>query len=232
MEDIFKTDKATRVLMLYHQLLGGHTVDKYTYSLEYGVNERTFDRDIETIRSFLSDIYSPNQLLFDRENNTYYLSGSRPVYMDRMDVTVMAKILLDSNLLRSDEMQGLVNVMLSSVKPYDAEVIKTYLSQDISLYESGTKKAILKFIGDLYSVIKAGQDIEVVLSDSEAEVEVIDVSPLQIICNDDKFCLLVARDFKFNNIIKIPIESIVNFKVLRTNFAEGLKKKYCEMKGA
>lgn len=231
MKENFKTDKATRVLMLYHQLLGGHAVDKYTYSLEHGVNERTFDRDIETIRLFLSDIYSSDQLLFDRENNTYYLSGSRPVYMERMDVTVMAKILLDSNLLRNDEMQGLINVMLSSVKPYDAEVIKTYLSKDISLYESGTTKAILKFIGDLYSVIKAGQDIEVVLCDSEEEADMMVVYPLEIVCDEDKFCLLAARDFKLDNIIKIPIESIVNFKVLRTNYAEGLKKKYCKMKG-
>lgn len=68
-EENYKTDKATRVLMLYHQLLSGQTIDKVTYSLEHGVNERTFDRDIETVRLFLRDIYSGDQLLFDRESN-------------------------------------------------------------------------------------------------------------------------------------------------------------------
>ena len=68
MEDNFKTDKATRVLMLYHQLLGGHTVDKYTYSLEHGVNERTFDRDIETIehiRIMLFQLERPLKMIMD-----------------------------------------------------------------------------------------------------------------------------------------------------------------------
>lgn len=74
-------DKATRVLILYHQLLSGQMIDKVTYSLEHGINERTFDRDIETIRLFLKDIYSGDQVLFIQENNTYYLSGKRPKYI-------------------------------------------------------------------------------------------------------------------------------------------------------
>ena len=111
----FRTGKATRVLMLYQRLLKGELVDKITYSLEYGVNERTFDRDIEEIRMFLSETYSSDELLFDRETNTYYLTGRRPQYIDRMDATVISKILLESKAFCTVEMQGLIDTILSTV---------------------------------------------------------------------------------------------------------------------
>lgn len=231
MEDIFKTDKATRVLMLYHQLLGGHTVDKFTYSLEHGVNERTFDRDIETVRSFLSDIYSQEQLLYDRDNHSYYLSGSRPTYIDRMDATILIKILLESELLRSDEMYGLVNVLLTSVIPHDAAAIKNYLWDDIISYCSSTRNAIMKFIGDLYGVIRMGNDIKLYVTNAENQTESLYVSPLKITCEMRQFCLIVAYDYNINKIMKISIDSIIRFKMLRTNFAEGLRRKYYEIEG-
>ena len=229
-EEKFKTDKATRVLMLYHQLLSGQVIDKVTYTLEYGVNERTFDRDIETIRLFLSDIYSGEQLLFDRESNTYYFSGKRPKYIDRMDAAVISKILLESRLLRKDEMHGLLNTILSSVTPYDAEVIKKYLAYDTQEYISDTDTAILKFVGDLYGVLKVGSDIEVMMKDSDGQIETIVVSPLKISCDKNRFYLIAAQNFSLKHVKKIGMEKIISFKSLNTTFAQGLKEKYYNTK--
>lgn len=52
--------------MLYHQLLNGEHIDKAAFSLEHNITERSFDRDIEDIRLFLSEIFSSNELLFDK----------------------------------------------------------------------------------------------------------------------------------------------------------------------
>mgnify|MGYP000354585598 CR=1 FL=1 len=229
--DSMKADKATRILMLYRQLLCGQSVDKVTYSLEYGINERTFSRDIETIRVFLGEIYSENQLLFDRDSNTYYLTGKRPRYMNRMDATILIKILLESGLLRKDEMEGLIDVVLSSVQQYDAEVIKDYLSYDIKSYTSETSNAVLKFVGDLYGVLKAGYDIELIYSKEEGYIETMKVSPLQIICKEHGFYLIAAFEFNLEKIEEISVDLIVRFKILQTTFAKELKKTYRMMEG-
>ena len=226
MEENYKTDKATRVLMLYHQLLSGQVVDKVTYLLEHEVNERTFDRDIETIRLFLSDIYSGEQLLFDRESNTYYLSGKRPQYIDRMDATIISKILLESHLLRKDEMSGLLNTILSSVASYDANTIREYLHHDLQEYVSDTDSAVLKFVSDLYGVIKTGCDLDIREKQSSGGSEIITVSPLKIVCEQNKFYLIAAQNFSLKSITKIDLEKIISFKSLNTTFAQRLKEKY------
>lgn len=67
MSSVSKTDKITRVLMMYHQLMNGEYIDKSWFALEHGVNERSIDRDIEDVRLFLSEIYSSRELVFNKE---------------------------------------------------------------------------------------------------------------------------------------------------------------------
>ena len=216
--------------MLYYQLLNGKSVDKIIYCIENGVNERTFERDIEEIRLFLSEIYSENQLLFERESNTYYLSGRRPKYIDRMDATVILKLLLESKAFRQDEMDGLLEIMLSTVSPYDAKAIKKYLSYEIQGYNSTIETAILKILGDLYAVLNAGYDIEVMMKSIDGTAEKRIVSPLEIGYKYNEFSLIAAQEYNIENIVSISLDQIVEFKSLKTTFAQTLKEKYYKTK--
>lgn len=210
----YRTGKATRILMLYQRLLKGELVDKITYSLEHGVDERTFDRDIEEVRVFLSETYSGNELLFDRKTNTYYLSGRRPRYIDRMEATVISKILLESKAFCIDEMKGLIDTILSTVTPYDAQIIeKKYLIRDCQSYIPKTEKAILKYVEDLYSILRSGQDISVTVKKRDDEEEIWDISPLKIAIKDSTFYLIAAKNYSLSHVVNIKVEDIVKFKV-------------------
>ena len=68
-------DKVTRVLLLFYQLSCGKHVSKVSFCQECGITGRSFDRDIEDIRLFLSELYTNSELLFDRQTNTYYISN-------------------------------------------------------------------------------------------------------------------------------------------------------------
>lgn len=221
-----KTDKVTRVLILYQQLLNGEYVDKTLFSLTHNINERTFDRDIEDVRLFLSEIYSGEELLFDKESNTYYLSGRRLKCLDRMEVAVAAKLILESETLREDEMSELIDTLLSSVSLHDADVIKEYLYFDIQSYVSNTKNAILKFIGDLYATLKSGYDIEIEYEADDFKVSVESVSPINIVCENKEFCLIAAINFCISEMIKIPIDKILRFKKLQTIYSKSLQERY------
>lgn len=69
-------DKVERVLMLFWQLYSGMRVSKATFCFEMDITPRTFDRDIEAIRNFLSDGYLGQEVVFDRMSNTYRMTGS------------------------------------------------------------------------------------------------------------------------------------------------------------
>ena len=72
---VAKTDKNTRVLSLYYKLLIGKFINKQEFCMEHGITERSFDRDIEDVRLFLSEEQSYSELLYDRQKNAYYLSN-------------------------------------------------------------------------------------------------------------------------------------------------------------
>ena len=143
-----------------------------------------------------------------------------------MDAAVISKILLESRLLRKDEMLGLLNVLLSSVDQHNAKIIKKYLNYDICEYVSETNNAILKFVEDLFAVLESGRDIEIQTQGNSGKLDINNVSPLKISCEQNGFYLIEAQDFSLTKIRKIAIDKIISFKKLQTIFAVNLKEKY------
>ena len=70
-----ETEKVIRILTMYKQLLSGKRVNKDDFCSEYGINKRSFERDIEDIRTFLSESFSLQELIYDRKSNSYILTN-------------------------------------------------------------------------------------------------------------------------------------------------------------
>lgn len=78
-------DKLTRLLWLYSKLLNGEEVNKWSFCLEADCQSRSFDRDIEDIRMFLSETYQVANLLYSRSENTYYLTAGQRQPLEMME---------------------------------------------------------------------------------------------------------------------------------------------------
>ncbi len=95
-------DKITRVLLLYTKLIQGGKIDKISFCIEVDCLPRTFDRDIEDIRLYLSETFVNSELLYDRNNNVYYLSNVQRAELEIMEYKLIERLLLDSRVLCSD----------------------------------------------------------------------------------------------------------------------------------
>ena len=73
-EDGEYMEKAHRVLLLFYRLLKGERIHKANFAFEHHVTERSVERDIQTIRNCLEEQHSNMSLLFDRKDESYYLS--------------------------------------------------------------------------------------------------------------------------------------------------------------
>ena len=73
----YKNGKIERVLGIYTKLLNGYIVNKAAEANEYGVNERSIQRDIDDIRNYLEfEAVSSgcmNNVIYDRVNKGYRL---------------------------------------------------------------------------------------------------------------------------------------------------------------
>ena len=73
-----KVDKVQRVLSIFARLLSGQCIKKYQESVRFNVDERTIQRDIDDIRTFLADQMMEGQesanLEYDRRVRGYILN--------------------------------------------------------------------------------------------------------------------------------------------------------------
>lgn len=145
-------DKTTRVLLLYAKLIQGEKINKLSFCMETDSLPRTFDRDIEDIRLYLSELFCNEELIYDRQENIYYLSGAERKTLETMEYLLIERVLLDTGVLRTDEMDGLLTHLASNVE--DASKMKFREKDCIDQYEEPLhKKAILKMHGDLIIMI-------------------------------------------------------------------------------
>ena len=106
MENV-KGDKICRVLQIYTKLADGYIINKTEEAQNYGVNERSIQRDIDDIRDFL-DIDSKrtgilNTIVYDRQSKGYRLETLYKIRLMNSEVLALCKILLDSRAFTKKE---------------------------------------------------------------------------------------------------------------------------------
>lgn len=108
MENLSK-DKIGRVLSIYTKLMNGGVVRKEEAAIEYGVNERSIQRDIEDIREFVQKtsnyLENRNSIIYDRNRKGYYLERRYLSKFSCNEVWSICKILLDEQVLTKGEIR-------------------------------------------------------------------------------------------------------------------------------
>lgn len=119
--DEVKRDKIERVLSIYTKLLNGYVVNKANEAHDYGVNERSIQRDIDDIRNFLdADTESAgyaNSVVYDRARKGYRLDHIYKIKLKNSEVLALCKILLDSRAFTKEEMTDMLERIIACCVP-------------------------------------------------------------------------------------------------------------------
>ncbi|MFQ6971661.1 MAG: hypothetical protein ACLRTG_10610 [Enterocloster aldenensis] len=207
-------DKVERVLMLFWQLYSGMRVSKATFCFEMDITPRTFDRDIEAIRNFLSDGYLGQEVVFDRMSNTYRMTGSIKKTLTEVEYTAITVILLGSKALRADEMNGLVK-SLGKLTERRAEGVKTEISRMLCEYvETVHYNAILKMQWDLFQCIKRKVIIRMQYLNEQGEGEETLVIPC-VLFFDSYHYRLRAVELNEGGMEEYYVDRIEAFEIVR-----------------
>lgn len=116
-------DKVTRVLDLYERFQAREFIYKKREAQRYQVNEKTIQRDIESIRRYLANRVVERgisgDIVYDRVENGYYLSSECERNISGGEALAICKILLDSRALPKVKMEQMIN-----------KIIEDYVSDD------------------------------------------------------------------------------------------------------
>lgn len=131
----YKNGKIERVLGIYTKLLNGYIVNKAAEANEYGVNERSIQRDIDDIRNYLEleavNSGCINNVIYDRLNKGYRLEEVQKRSLTDKEIIEICKILLKSQDVDPQEMSKMVEKLIASCIPKNnKKIIAELMNQE------------------------------------------------------------------------------------------------------
>lgn len=166
MENI-KSDKIERVLGIYTKLMNGYLVSKAEEALNYGVNERSIQRDIDDIRNYLEAdaerVGCINSVIYDRIGKGYRLEQIYKMKFSNSEVLALCKILLDSRAFTKKEMTGMLDKLISCCVPKaNQQLVNDLISNEAFHYvEPKHKTKFMDTMWDIGQAIRGCNYIEV-----------------------------------------------------------------------
>lgn len=112
--------KTERIIALYNHLNEGKVLDKSAAAADFGVNERSIQRDIDDLRQYYSN--NPDmgkEIIYDRTLKGYVLTEHKTGAFTNSEILTVCKILLESRAMVREEMMPIIDKLLQCCVPTD-----------------------------------------------------------------------------------------------------------------
>lgn len=165
--DIENKDKTKRVLGMYQKLINGSIINKAEEAHIYGVNERSIQRDIEDIRSFLDGEVEQsgieNTVIYDRIKKGYRLEQIDKLKLSNSEILAICKILLDSRAFTKKEMSNILSRLIDCCVPKtNQKLVKDLISNEEYHYiEPQHKSEFVDKVWDIGQAIREHKYLEI-----------------------------------------------------------------------
>ena len=147
--------------------MNGAVVNKTEEAVNFGVNERTIQRDIDDIRNHLEqDITTQgvmNEIIYDRTKKGYRLNKIYNIQLTNGEILAISKILLDSRALKKDEMMSMLQRLIDCCVPQNnRKLVNSLISNESFHYiELQHKQSFLANMWEIGQAIQSHQYIEI-----------------------------------------------------------------------
>ncbi|MCM1096609.1 MAG: WYL domain-containing protein [Ruminococcus flavefaciens] len=162
-----ESNKIIRVLDIYTKLLGGGIINKAEEAQNYGVNERSIQRDINDIRDFLdadsARTGSINSVVYDRIDRGYRLETLYRLRLKNCEILALCKILLDSRAFTKAEMKEMLDKLIACCVPKSNQrLVKDMISNEEFHYvEPRHKSEFMDKMWDIAQAVRESRYIEI-----------------------------------------------------------------------
>ncbi len=211
----FKENKSFRLLNIYEMLNNGDLISKKELATKYCVSEKTIQRDIEDLRVYLADNYQEEldtDIVYDVKENKYKLVSLRREWLTNKEVMAMAKILLESRGLNTNELNILLDKLVMQVTLNDRKFVKDLIQNERFNYVQPCHgKPMLDIIWQLSEYITKCEILKYSYERQDGSRREVVVKPVGILFSDFYFYLIAYKvDKEFNYPINYRIDRITN----------------------
>ena len=107
-----------RVLDLYRKFEDGQVINKYDEAERYGVSDRTIQRDIDDLRTYMQEKEGSTETIeYKREKKGYMVVNSDKEALTNSEIFAVCKILLESRSMVKEEMEPIIDKLVRRCVP-------------------------------------------------------------------------------------------------------------------
>jgi len=198
----YKGNKSFRLLNMYERLNKGEQMSKQSLVLQFGVSEKTVQRDIDDLRAFLAETHCDEwetDVRYDKAKNVYYLVRPEREWLTNEEVLATCKILLESRAFCKQELGILLDKLLAQTSPTDREHVKEiFRNERFNYVPLRHGKKLLSILWELSQHVIKHDTIEITYTRKDGIRRKHQVKPVAILFSEFYFYLItfMADDSK------------------------------------
>lgn len=112
--------KSFRLLNMYEKLNRGDIINKKQFASEFGISEKSVQRDIDDLRAYLSESYESGDditIEYDYVKGGYRLIKQEREFLTNEEIFAVAKVLLESRGFNKQELNTLIDKLMLQATP-------------------------------------------------------------------------------------------------------------------
>lgn len=203
--DMTAEAKSMRLLTIYTRLSDGQTLNKSELAREFGITQRSVQRDIESLRVFLAEEMLGREIIYDVREKGYRLVNASTGALSKNEILAVCKILLESRSMRQDEMMPILDKLLDCcVADSDKKNVTRLIANERFHYiEPQHKRPILDGLWELGQAVEHHRVIEVEYQKLDGTPVKRIVEPLGIMFSEYYFYLIaIVRNEPYTSYFK------------------------------
>ncbi|MPM43388.1 hypothetical protein SDC9_90061 [bioreactor metagenome] len=216
-------EKGLRLLSMLERFNRGEVIHKRQETERYNVTEKTFYRDINTLREHFEITYPDGFLTIknSRKKGGYYLDRDKQGWLSQQEVMATAKVLLESRAFPDAEIVGLLDKILLQCNPESRKHVSEVIRNERYHYqELNHGKPLMDLIWDLSWAIRESRLVEILYRRVKADKDALRViEPLGIMFSEFYFYLVAnIYDSGYEYPAVYRLDRISKYKILAERF--------------
>lgn len=190
-------NKGQRLLGIYHRLSRGELISKEVLAREYGVTEKSIQRDIDDIRSYLAGDRDEGaaDICYDRQAKGYRLMEEESRCLTRKEILAMAKILLESRAFAKEELHTILDKLIEACPREGRNVVEDMIRNETFCYVPPRHgKKLLDALWDISLFIKNKEIIRFSYKRQDGAEKEHTAKPVALLFSEFYFYLVAYKE--------------------------------------
>lgn len=190
-------NKGQRLLGIFDRLSRGELISKEVLAREYGVTEKSIQRDIDDIRSYLAGDRDEGaaDICYDRQAKGYRLVEEERRCLTRKEILAMAKILLESRAFAKEELHTILDKLIEACPREGRKVVEDMIRNETFCYVPPRHgKKLLDALWDISLFIKNREIIRFSYKRQDGAEKEHTAKPVALLFSEFYFYLVAYKE--------------------------------------